>query len=176
MPDSDKVAAYASALLGVAKAEGVVERVEDELFKIARTFEANDALRSTLTDASIPVERRAGVVEELLGKRAAPVTTASVTFLVTAGRAHDLPAVVDAFVAEAAELRQEAVAEVRTAYPLDAGQIARLADALGRATHKKVTVKVVIDPTVLGGIVARVGDTVIDGSVRSRLEQLREAF
>jgi F-type H+-transporting ATPase subunit delta len=176
MPDSDKVAAYASALLGVAKAEGVVERVEDELFKIARTFEANDALRSTLTDASIPVERRAGVVEELLGKRAAPVTTASVTFLVTAGRAHDLPAVVDAFVAEAAELRQEAVAEVRTAYPLDAGQIGRLADALGRATHKKVTVKVVIDPTVLGGIVARVGDTVIDGSVRSRLEQLREAF
>jgi F-type H+-transporting ATPase subunit delta len=99
-----------------------------------------------------------------------------VMFVVSAGRAHDLPAVVDAFVARAAELRAEAVAEVRTAYPLDADQVARLADALGKATKKRVTVKVVIDPSVLGGIVARVGDTVIDGSVRSRLEQLREVI
>jgi len=68
------------------------------------------------------------------------------------------------------------VAEVRTAFPLDASQQSRLAEALGKATNRKVTVKVIIDPTVLGGIVARVGDTVIDGSVRSRLEQLREVL
>jgi F-type H+-transporting ATPase subunit delta len=174
--DSAKVAAYAEALLGVAKAEGAVERVENELFRVARAFEANDALRSTLTDPAIPIERRAGVVEELLGQRAAGLTTALVTFVVTAGRAHDLPAIVDAFVSQAAELRSEAVAEVRSPYPLDASQVDRLAAALGHATKKRVTVKVIIDPSVLGGIVARVGDTVIDGSVRSRLEQLREAF
>jgi len=173
---SDRVDAYASAMLTVAQAEGVVERVEDELFKVARTVEGSDPLRSTLTDPAIPVERRAGVVDELLGKRAHPLTTAITSFVVGAGRAHDLPAIVDAFVARAAEARAEAVAEVRTAYPLDADQQARLADALGRATGKRVTVKVIIDPTVLGGIVARVGDTVIDGSVRSRLEQLRETF
>ena len=173
---TDRVGAYAAAMLTVAQAEGVVERVEDELFKVARSFEASDALRSTLTDPAIPVERRAGVVEELLGKRAHPLTTAITSFVVGAGRAHDLPAIVDAFVARAAEARAEAVAEVRTAYPLDAEQQARLADALGRATGKRVSVKVVIDPTVLGGIVARVGDTVIDGSVRSRLDQLRETF
>lgn len=173
---SERVAAYADALLQIARAEGAVERVEDELFKLARTFEGSDQLRSTLTDAAIPLERRAGVVEELLGKRAAPLTTAIVSFIVGAGRAHDLPAIVDAFVGQAAELRSEAVAEVRSAYPLDAAQQSRLADALGKATGKKVTVKVVIDPTVIGGIVARVGDTVIDGSVRSRLEQLRGAF
>lgn len=173
---SDKVAAYAEGLLTIARAEGAVERVEDELFKLARTFEGSDALRSTLTDPAIPVERRAGVVEELLGKRAAPLTTAIVAFIVGAGRAHDLPAIVDAFVGHAAELRSEAVAEVRSAYPLDASQQARLAEALGAATGKKVTVKVVVDPSVIGGIVARVGDTVIDGSVRSRLEQLRGAF
>jgi F-type H+-transporting ATPase subunit delta len=174
--DSAKVAAYADALLGVAKAEGAVERVENELFRVARTFESNDALRSTLTDPGIPIERRAGVVEELLGQRAAGLTTALVTFIVTAGRAHDLPAIVDAFVSRAAELRSEAVAEVRSPYPLDDSQVARLAEALGHATNRRITVKVIIDPTVLGGIVARVGDTVIDGSVRSRLEQLREAF
>jgi len=176
MTDSDKVAVWADALLRIAGAEGGLDRSEDELFKVARTFEANDELRSTLTDIAIPIERRAGVVEELLGKRATPLTTAVVTFIVAAGRAHDLPAIIDAFVARAAELRSEAVAEVRTAFPLDATQQARLAEALSTATNRKVTVKVVIDPTVLGGIVARVGDTVIDGSVRSRLEQLRESL
>ncbi|HEY2430806.1 MAG TPA: F0F1 ATP synthase subunit delta, partial [Acidimicrobiales bacterium] len=119
MADREKVRAYADGLVGIARAEDVLDRVEDELFKVARTFEANDALRSTLTDPAIPVERRAGVVEELLGKRAAPLTTAIVTLIVEAGRARDLPDIVDAFVAQAAELRSEAVAEVRTAYPLD---------------------------------------------------------
>src|SRR5580658_2172655 len=161
MSDSDKVAVWADALLRIAGAEGGLDRSEDELFKVARTFEGNDDLRSTLTDIAIPIERRAGVVEELLGKRAAPLTTAMVTFIVAAGRAHDLPAIVDAFVARAAELRAEAVAEVRTAYALDDNQVSRLADALGKATNKRVTVKVIIDPTVLGGIIARVGDTVI---------------
>jgi F-type H+-transporting ATPase subunit delta len=173
---TDRVTAYASALLSVAQAEGVEQRVEDELFKVARAFEGSDELRSTLTDPAIPIERRAGVVEELLAKRAHPVTTAMTAFIVSAGRARDLPAIVDGFVAKAAEARAEAVAEVRTAYPLDAERQARLAEALGRATGKNVTVKVIIDPTVLGGVVARVGDTVIDGSVRSRLEQLREAL
>jgi len=173
---TDRVDAYASALLEVARAEGVEGRLEDELFKLARAFEGSDPLRSTLVDPAIPVERRAGVVEELLGKRAHPLTTAMAVFVVGAGRAHDLPAIVDAFVAKAAELRSEAIAEVRTAFPLDADQQARLASALGHATGKRVTVKVIIDPSVLGGIVARVGDTVIDGSVRSRLEQLREAI
>jgi F-type H+-transporting ATPase subunit delta len=176
MSDSDKVAVWADALLRIAGAEGGLDRSEDELFKVARTFEGNDDLRSTLTDIAIPIERRAGVVEELLGKRAAPLTTAMVTFIVAAGRAHDLPAIVDAFVADAAELRAEAVAEVRTAFELDDSQISRLAEALGKATKRRVTVKVIIDPSVLGGIIARVGDTVIDGSVRSRLEQLREAI
>ena len=176
MTTSSKIGAYAEAILSVAKAEDVVDRIEDELFRVARTFEANDALRSALTDPAIPVERRAGVIEELLGKRAHPLTTALASFIVLAGRAHDLPHIADTFVERAAELRAEAVAEVRSAYSLDQDQVARLADALGYATKKKVTVKVIIDPSVLGGIVARVGDTVIDGSVRSRLEQLRESF
>jgi F-type H+-transporting ATPase subunit delta len=173
---TDRVAAYAAALLTVAQAEGVEQRVEDELFKVARAFEGSDDLRSTLTDPLIPIDRRVGVVEELLAKRAHPLTTAMTEFIVSAGRARDLPAIVDEFVAKAAEGRAEAVAEVRSAYPLDAERLARLAEALGRATGKRVTVKVIIDPTVLGGVVARVGDTVIDGSVRSRLEQLRGAM
>jgi F-type H+-transporting ATPase subunit delta len=68
------------------------------------------------------------------------------------------------------------VAEVRTAFPIGDEQRERLAEALGRATGKHVTVKVVVDPSVIGGAVARVGDTVIDGTIRHRLEKLREAI
>ena len=65
---------------------------------------------------------------------------------------------------------------MRTAVPLTDDQRTRLADALGKATGKSIEVKAIVDPSVLGGVVAQIGDTVIDGSVRSRLEQLREAI
>ena len=173
---ADRIDAYASALFEVARAEGSLEAVEDELFKVARTIEGSDELRSALTDQAVPVERRQGIVEDLLGGRASPTTTALVSFVVGAGRARDLPAIIDRLVEHAAEERSEAVAVVRSAVPLDDGQRRRLAEALGRATGKRVSVKVVVDPSILGGIVAQVGDTVIDGSVRSRLDQLRETL
>ena len=173
---ADRIDAYASALFEVARAEGSLEAVEDELFKVARTIEGSDELRSALTDQAVPVEQRQGIVEDLLGGRASPTTTALVSFVVGAGRARDLPAIIDRLVEHAAEERSEAVAVVRSAVPLDDGQRRRLAEALGRATGKRVSVKVVVDPSILGGIVAQVGDTVIDGSVRSRLDQLRETL
>ena len=68
------------------------------------------------------------------------------------------------------------LAEVRTAVPLDEEHRRQLAEALSANLGKQVEVKVIVDPTVLGGVVARIGDTVIDGTVRHRLEQLREAL
>lgn len=173
---AERVEAYASALFEVARAEGALETVEDELFKVARTFEANEQLRSTLTDAVIPVERRLGIVEDLLGGRAAPITTALVSFVVAAGRSRELPAIIDQLVERAAADRKQVVAEVRAAIPLDAVTIERLAAALSTATGKSVSVKAVVDQSVLGGVVARIGDTVLDGSIRHRLDQLKEAI
>ena len=66
------------------------------------------------------------------------------------------------------------MAEVRSATPLDDKQRKALAEALGQATGKNVEVKVLVDPSVIGGVVAKIGDTVIDGSIKRRLEQLRE--
>jgi F-type H+-transporting ATPase subunit delta len=65
------------------------------------------------------------------------------------------------------------VAEVRSAVPLTEDQQTRLAAALANATGKQVEVKVVLDPSILGGLSASVGDVVIDGSVRTRLDQLK---
>jgi F-type H+-transporting ATPase subunit delta len=170
----DRVEAYAGALLEVAQAEGATESVEEELFRFARALEGSDQLRDTLTDPHLPPAKRQAIVEDLLGGKASPVTTNLVSFVVGAGRARDLPAIVDRFVAKAAEAREHAVAEVRSAVPLDDQQRQRLADALSRATKKRVDVQVIVDPTVLGGVVARIGDTIIDGTVRHRLDQLKE--
>ncbi len=176
MSTDQRTLAYAGALFEVARSEGSLAEVEDELFRFARTLEGNDELRSTLTDAALPVSRRQQIVEDLLGGRANPITTSLVSMVVGAGRSRDLPAIIDELVRLSAAEANKEVAEVRTAVPLTDDQRARLAEALQKATGRTVEVKVVIDPTILGGVVAQVGDTVIDGSVRTRLEQLKTAF
>jgi F-type H+-transporting ATPase subunit delta len=174
VPSTPRVEAYAHALLEVSRAEGHMADIQDELFRFARTFEGSDELRTALTDPALPRERRVRVVEDLLGGKALQASAALASFVIAAGRASELPAIVDRFVELAAAEQRRAVAEVRSAIELTPEQIERLREALNRATGKDVEVKVVVDPSVLGGVVSRVGDVVIDGSVRHRLEQLRE--
>lgn len=168
--------AYANALFEVARNEADLPEVEDELFRFARTLEGNDELRTTLTDPALPVSRRQQIIEDLLGGRANPVTVALLSMVVGTGRSRDLISIIDELVKISAIEGDKELAEVRSAVPLTDDQKERLAAALKAATGKSVELKVVIDPTVLGGLVAQVGDTVIDGSVKTRLEQLKTAF
>jgi F-type H+-transporting ATPase subunit delta len=174
MAETGRVEAYAEAFLEVARAEKRAGAIEDDLFRFARALDANDELRMALGDRTVPAERRVAIVEELMGGVALPVSVGLVSMVVGADRAGDLPAIVDRFLELSAEERQHEVAEVRAAVPLDERLRERLAKALSDATGKQVEVKVVVDPNVLGGVVARIGDTVIDGTVRRRLEQLKE--
>lgn len=173
----ETVERYARALLEVASGEGLLELVEDELFEVARTVERSDELRSRLSDPNIPAATREGIIEDLLGQEGATSVTRSLVMLIVAGgRASQLPAIVDAFVTAAAAARDHEVAEVRSAVPLDDERRRQLEEALSRATGKQVEVKVVVDDSVVGGVVAKVGDRIIDGSVRSRIAHLRDTF
>jgi F-type H+-transporting ATPase subunit delta len=172
----DRTLAYAEALFSVARAEGTLGEVEDELFRFSQTLQGSDELREALTDAAVPAARRQQIVEDLLGGRASSTTVALVSMVVGTGRARVLPDIIQRLVAMSAAEANKEVAEVRSAVPLTDDQRKRLAEALGEATGKQVEVKVVIDPTVLGGAVATVGDTVIDGSVRTRLDRLKNAL
>lgn len=176
MASPDLVQGYAAGMLEVARAEGVLDRVGDELYRIGRALENSSELRMTLSDPRLPQERKQGIIADLLGGRAAPVTINLVSFVVAAGHSSDLPAIANRLVEKAAAERERAVAEVRTAFELDADTVERLAASLSRATGKQVEVKTVVDPALLGGVVARVGDTVIDGSLKHRLEGLRQAL
>ena len=170
---SERNNAYAEALLGVARAEGRLDEVEDELFRFGRALEASDSLRTTLTDELIPPARRQAIVEDLLGGNASTTTAQLLSFVVGSGRAGDLPAIISALVERAAATKSRTPAEVRSAVALTEDQRNRLAAALANATGKQVELKVIVDPAVLGGLVAQVGDTVIDGSIRSRLDQIK---
>ena len=171
---ADRVDGYANAIFEVAKAEGSLEAVENELFQFSQVFSGSDQLREKLTDQSLPAEKRQAIVEDLLGQKASPLTVNLLSFLVGSGRAGELSEIIDRLVRKAAAERQHEVAEVRSAIPLDGEQQRRLTEALERATGKQVELKVIIDRGVIGGLVARVGDTVIDGTVRKRLDQLKE--
>jgi F-type H+-transporting ATPase subunit delta len=172
MSDS-RIEGYARGLFEIARAEGTIDEVEDELFRFARSYESSDELRNALSDDLIPAARRQSIVEDLLGGKVTSTTTQLISMVVGSGRARDLPAIVNKLVDRASTAKHLAVAEVRTAVALTADQETRLAAALANATGKQVNLKVVVDPSVLGGLVATVGDTVIDGTVRTRIEQLK---
>ncbi|HEX5366435.1 MAG TPA: ATP synthase F1 subunit delta [Acidimicrobiales bacterium] len=172
----DRTLAYAEALFSVVRAEGTLGEVEDELFRFSQILQGSDELREALTDPRIPATRRQQVVEDLLGGKASPTTVALVSMVVGTGRARQLPEIIRQLVEMSAAEANKEVAEVRSAIPLTGDQRRRLADALGRATGKQVEVKVVVDPSIMGGVVAQVGDTVIDGSIRTRLDKLKNAF
>ena len=79
---ADRVEVYAQALLQIAESEGHLGEIEDELFRFARIVDGNDELRMALSDRTLPAERRAAIVEELLEGRAMPATVAIISFIV----------------------------------------------------------------------------------------------
>lgn len=170
------VEGYADAIFTVAKAEGALDRVEDELYQFARAYEANADLGRQLGDSAIDVGTRMKIIDDLLGRKAHPQTVSALMYIVQAERARQLSAIADAVVAKAASERRRAVAEVRAAVPLDDQQVQQLAAAIEKTTGREVEVKVVVDPEVVGGVSVRVGDTVIDGTVARRLQEMRTAM
>jgi F-type H+-transporting ATPase subunit delta len=170
------VEGYATALFEIAKAEGALSSVESELTAFAEAMGSNASLAQTLTDQVIPAERRMGVVNELLGVKAHPVTTNLVSFLVGAGRAKEIPAIVTAMRSKAATSQGKSSGQVRSAIALTPDQQQRLTEAVSKQLGKQVSLSFVIDETILGGVITTVGDTVIDGSVKRRLDLMKDAI
>lgn len=172
----DRISGYAAGILEMARAEGELERVEGELYELSRQIEGTPELRAALTDPQLPLERKRSVASDLLGGRASSLTVGLVEFLLGQDLASELGAIASALAERAAASRNRQLAEIRSAVPLEPDTVDRLATALGRVTGSTLEIRTVVDPSVVGGIVARVGDTVIDGSVSSKLESLRNVL
>jgi len=169
----DVTACYAEAIVSVADAEGILDRISDEVFRFARAMDDRPELRDLLTDPSIAIPDKLEIVADLLANRMHPKTLAALLYVIQAGRARQLGEIADAVVQRAAEVRNRAVAEVRTAVPLDDDRRRRLAEAIERVTGRRIDMKVIVEPDLLGGVVVRIGDEVIDGSVARRLDELK---
>lgn len=168
-----RVGGYAAAVfasLAVADIEGA----EDELFRFTRIVEAHRPLRAALSDRELAVPARLSLVADLLGTQASEATRRLVAYAIRGGRARDIVSTLDFLIEEAARARGWRVARVQAAEAVDESQQHQLAEALGRLAGAPVELQITVDPVLLGGVVVEVGDLLIDGSVRHRLDQLKE--
>ncbi len=170
---SEVTEGYADALFGLASAESQLERVESELYALARAVEGSTELTDALSDPLLPGDRLSDLMSELLTDRASSVTREAVGLLIQMNRLFDLVPIADRLAEKAAASRGRKIAEVRSAVALSPETVSRLEDVLSKVVGHPVEARVVIDPEVLGGLVARVGDLVVDGTVRSRMNQVR---
>jgi F-type H+-transporting ATPase subunit delta len=170
----DVVRGYAEAMVSIAEAEGELEPVEEQVYAFAKMVEKRAKVREALIDPELPNENKRNLIGEVLGERANPVAVNLLGMLVEQGRARDIGRIAESLAEVAAERRQQVVGEVRSAVPLTDAQRRRLAEALSSATGRKVEVKVIVDPDLVGGVVARVGDVIFDGSIRSRLDEAKQ--
>jgi F-type H+-transporting ATPase subunit delta len=173
---TDRIDGYAQALLSVARAEGDVDVVRTELAEVARAVAGNEELRTTLGNNLLPAAVRGQIVDDILANRATDATRALVGMIASAGRGGELSDIVQSFLRQAAGGGGRRVAEVRSAVPLTEDQKARISKALSARLGTDVELETIIDPEVVGGIVTTIDDTVIDGTLRSRLHQMRETL
>ncbi|MBT8206880.1 MAG: ATP synthase F1 subunit delta [Acidimicrobiia bacterium] len=173
---AERTAGYASAIYELARAEGDLARVEGELATIARAIDESADLRSSLTDPALPLDRKRAIIDDLIGGRASRTTGVVISMVTGLNRMGELGEIAKRLSERSAASVGKKLAEVRSAFQLDEATVQRLAAALEKQTGTPVEVRTVIDPSIVGGIVTRVGDTVIDGSVRSQLESLRQSL
>ena len=170
--DGIEALGFEAALIG-SELSGRIDAVEDELFRVDRLVANDDHLRFTLSDPGVDDTAKVAIFADLLAGKADPSTVALVTHLVTHPRGRRLEEALSDLVIQSARRRQRLLARVTVAADITATQADRLAAALGRIYRQPVDLQVDVDPGVMGGVVVRIGDEVIDGSIAHRLDEAR---
>ncbi|CAN5368044.1 F0F1 ATP synthase subunit delta [soil metagenome] len=164
------------AAFAAAEKDGTLDSVEDELFRFGRILAAQPRLAGLLADRAAPLDGRTALLDELVGGKVSPVTTRLLTDAVSTAGVRGLERVVEELSVLAADRRDRYVAHVTAAAELTGEQEARLARSLARVYGRQIALQVSVDPTLLGGLVVRVGEEIIDGSTLHRLELARQRF
>lgn len=165
---------YAKALLGAAETKGQTDAVLAELRSVSAALAANPKFEDVLSSALVPHEDKVKILERTFGGKVSPLVLDFLKVLSNRGRLDVTRAVVDVYEQLFNELRGKVPVTVLTATPLDAGQSQTLEASLRRILGGEPQIQPDVDPTLIGGVVLRVGDTVYDGSVARQLQQVRE--
>ncbi|MDA8261192.1 MAG: ATP synthase F1 subunit delta [Actinomycetota bacterium] len=168
-----RVRAFTRALYSSIEDRGRLGEIEHKLYEFADVVATNSRLRRALSGIGTVADQRIGIIDDLVGADSDKVFVESLRFAASAGRIRDFVEVTGLMAEIAATLRRTRVAEVHVARPLSEEDASRIGAALAAASGLAVEIHQVIDESVIGGVLAVVGDTVYDGSVRHRLDQLR---
>ncbi len=167
---------YARALLDVARESGQVDGVLAEIERIETALEGTPELSQVLESPLFSRDQRRALLEKLAGPLALSETTLNLLRLLSdRDRTAHLPLILREYRRMADELAGRVRAVAITPLPLPKETTARLSEALSRVTGKTVVLEERTDPTLIGGLVAKVGDTTFDGSLRTQLRRLRQA-
>jgi F-type H+-transporting ATPase subunit delta len=167
---------YARALLDVAvKERADLEQIERDLAAFVALLHDNQSLEKVLTNPAVPLQRKHAAVAELMARaKFAPMLSKLILLLAERDRLVLLPDLLAAYRDRLMDYRHVVRAEVITAAPIDAARVEQIQSGLAKATGRTVTVATRTDPTIVGGLVARVGSTVYDASVVRQLERMKE--
>jgi F-type H+-transporting ATPase subunit delta len=168
---------YAQALLELGAEQSQLDRIVEEIAAAAHAWETSADLRNAIENPLVAHPAKTAVVADLANAIGAGATTRNaLRLLVERRRMKTLPYIARAL-RELADARKGVVrAEVTTAAPLGDDYYVRLQARLERITGKRVVIDRVIDPSLIGGVIARIGDRIFDGSLRTRLQSLRDAL
>jgi F-type H+-transporting ATPase subunit delta len=162
-----------TALLVSAERAGKLDTVEDELFRLGRIIVANGELERLLSDPSAPIEQKLTLSRSLLDGKVEPTTAKLAEALVAYPRGRRAVEGLEELADLAAKRRERSVAHVTSVVPLTEPQQERLAATLQRIYSRPIALHVEVDPDLLGGLVVKVGDEIIDGSAAGRIDALR---
>jgi F-type H+-transporting ATPase subunit delta len=165
---------YANALADIALAQGATDALTKQLTDVGSLYAESAELRNFLTSPAVDRAAKHGVIEKLLARIGGGKIIRNFLFVVLDHqRAYSLPEIIASFQEVVRQRQGVAEAEVSSAIELSSAQKAEIAFTLERLTGKRVETKYLLDPALLGGAVVRIGDTIYDGSLRSRLNQMR---
>lgn len=164
------------ALFTAAESESQLDEVEDELFRFERILDGQPSLTTLLDAAAVQPARRIELLRSLLAGKVTGVTMELLEHAVGSSRKRNIELTIDRLLEAAAQRKERSIARVVSAVDLNAEQESRIATALAAIYGRPMSVRTEIDPGVRGGLVIRVGDEVIDGSVASRFAAVRKAL
>lgn len=167
---------YARALFDVTLKEGHLEQARRDLGAFAELVASNEGLARVLSNPAIPVQKKRGVVNELVARAGAisPIVSKLLVLLADRDRLALLPDIVRAYENRLMEHARIVRAELVTAVALPPERLESLKQGLALATGRDVQLESRVDPSIVGGAVARVGSTVYDGSVTTQLAKLKQ--
>jgi F-type H+-transporting ATPase subunit delta len=164
---------YAEAAFELARQDDSLERWQDDL-RLVADVAADPALAGVLDNPAVPFPSRREVLEKLLGNRVSRQALNLTLLLAKRGRISALPAVVAEYKRLVDRERGVVVATVTSAIPLEPAELEAIGARIREMTQAQVELDVRDDPELIGGITVRIGDRLIDASVRGRLERLRD--